>query len=172
MTIGKKIGIGILLCAVVVLVLVFGTTDVHEDGIVRFRVKGMVFDASLRAPLGGVEVLLLLDGSSVNDKKALNDLFELYSPMWEDPLEPSEWVGKSREDGEYVAEGSRGYSRRYVSLFGLGGPKGQPFPEAWLVFRKDGYKIDVVEVKTLGWKHADISEDTFNAAEHVYLEKQ
>lgn len=172
MTPGKKIGLITLGFLLALLVLFLGTATVHEDGLVKFRVKGTVFAEDTSLPLGGVEVLLLLDEQAANDKEEINRLYELYSPMWHESIDESEWIGKSRNDGEYVAEGGRRYSRKYTSVFGLGKPKGQPFREAWLVFHKKGYELKVIEVKTTGWKHADISAETFNAAEDVYLIKE
>jgi hypothetical protein len=171
MTVGKKIGILAIVAVAAALALIFGTAEVHEDGLVKFRVKGQIFDASTHKPLEGVEVILTMDEWASENKDELNDLFEMYQPLWLNVLDESEWVGKSKKDGEYVAEGGRRYSRKYTSIFGLGRPSTQPFTKAWLAFRKNGYKMKVVELKTAGWKNADISADTFNAVEDVYLER-
>jgi hypothetical protein len=170
MTTARKIGMVALLCVIGAAVLIFATANVHEDGLVKFRVRGAVFDKATTAPLGDVEVLLLLDESAAHDKERLEELYRLYSPMWDESLDPSEWIGRSRDDGKYVAEGSRRYSRRYMSIFGLGRPRTQPFGEAWLAYRKKGYKTKVIEVKTAGWKNAYIGEDMFNPVDNVYLE--
>jgi hypothetical protein len=47
----------------------------------------------------------------------------------------------------------------------------QPFPKAWLIFRKGGCKPVTLELSTKGWRLADSYTDSYNKVEDVSMER-
>jgi hypothetical protein len=168
----KKVFWGIL-GLMITAALLTGCATCREDGQVKFRVKGKVLDKDAAEPLDGVEVLLLFDKKTANNKKTVDELFELYTPMssmGEDPMIDSEWFGTSGKNGEYITEASKKYPQKNNCLFGI--KRFSVQPQIWLAFRKKGYQMKVLEVKTTGWKNADLCKDAVNEIPDVNLTKE
>jgi len=165
-----KFTIFLISAAIITAIAALTSATFQEDALAKYAIEGRVLDKKTGLPLENAEVLLILHEPPPAAGPEMEKLFEKNELNWKYGIEADERNGISDEDGYYRAKGARMYSVKYRSLFGIR-KEFKPFDRAWAVFRKEGYEIETMEIKTNQMKKAGPAGGPYNEIGAVYLKK-